>query len=468
MKPDTITMNLDEEFKAGLNVLRPFILRLSSVEDAKLTRLWLEKLHEAVDERKLRNIFLRELTDQVQCGKLRFPFNKPPPMSPLYLCQDGGGERYSSSDSYSGSSRYFNPRGDAPLVEKRWNNEPPGADSTVSVNGDQIGRCRGQFGRHGIRYRLPRRRRRLSERSGDHPEEVGGLLSTISSLQARNEALAQEIKLYQGSAANTQKNLDSVQQEVSILKNKLEEMRALNSCIEESNTNVVNDYRKVLTESVKRLSDRLDAVSKRNASLEEKLEKLKNERRGLSSNNVTETEMRKTIKKLKKELEAEKRNRGAEIQALKKLLTQKENQLGQLDSHVQHQCDKMQKEVSSMKHEITRNPSLVYPTPMFKEKISGLRKHVYHVEKTNKRILEVFERKLNQYKEECDRKINYLQNQVVCKDRLANNLQTALKKAESQYRKHISELQESCKAQRIFDHQRITSLEERLRKRLFE
>uniref|UniRef100_A0A0A9W0C0 DUF4485 domain-containing protein n=1 Tax=Lygus hesperus TaxID=30085 RepID=A0A0A9W0C0_LYGHE len=119
MKPDTITMNLDEEFKAGLNVLRPFILRLSSVEDAKLTRLWLEKLHEAVDERKLRNIFLRELTDQVQCGKLRFPFNKPPPMSPLYLCQDGGGERYSSSDSYSGSSRYFNPRGDAPLVEKR-------------------------------------------------------------------------------------------------------------------------------------------------------------------------------------------------------------------------------------------------------------------------------------------------------------------------------------------------------------
>ncbi|KAF6200557.1 hypothetical protein GE061_005000 [Apolygus lucorum] len=467
MKPDALTMNLDEEFKAGLNVLRPFILRLSSVEDAKLTRLWLEKLHEAVDERKLRNIFLRELTDQVQCGKLRFPFNKPPPLSPLYLCQDGGGERYSSSDSCSGSSKYFNPRKEGLFAEKRWINEAHNADSTASAYGD-LRRGQGQSGRHGVRYRLPRRRRRFSERSEDQPEDVSGLLGTISSLQARNEALAQEIKLYQGSAANTQKNLDSVQQEVSILKNKLEEMRALNSCIEESNTNVVNDYRKVLTESVKRLSDRLDAVSKRNVTLEEKLEKLKNERKYLSSNNVTETEMRKTIKKLKKELEVERRSRGAEIEGLKKLLTQKENQLGQLDSHVQHQCDKMQKEVSSMKHEITRNPSLVYPTPMFKEKISGLRKHVYHVEKTNKRILEVFEKKLNQYKEECDRKINSLQKQVVCKDRLANNLQTALKKAETQYRKHISELQESCKAQRIFDHQRITSLEERLRQRLFE
>ena len=76
-------LKLDENFKDILSRVRPYIVSLTSKEDAQLCKVWLEKLSAISTQRKLRNEYLLELHRQLSLGRIENIFRKPPPKGVL-------------------------------------------------------------------------------------------------------------------------------------------------------------------------------------------------------------------------------------------------------------------------------------------------------------------------------------------------------------------------------------------------
>ena len=79
---DESVRKLDREFEDILARLRPYLLSLGAhPAEARLARLWLDRLNCAEDQRNRRNDYLLELYKQLRPGDdagLRPPFDKPP------------------------------------------------------------------------------------------------------------------------------------------------------------------------------------------------------------------------------------------------------------------------------------------------------------------------------------------------------------------------------------------------------
>ena len=76
-------LKLDENFKEILTQVRPYIVDLTSKDDAHLCKIWLEKLSGISTQRQLRNEYLLELHRQLSLGQIDNIFRKPPPSGPL-------------------------------------------------------------------------------------------------------------------------------------------------------------------------------------------------------------------------------------------------------------------------------------------------------------------------------------------------------------------------------------------------
>ncbi|XP_047358458.1 uncharacterized protein LOC124952504 [Vespa velutina] len=73
----------DEFFKETLISVKPFILKLTSVTDAQLCKVWLDKLNLSSSQRSLRNEYLLELYQQLKRGHVGGVFSEPPPLGSL-------------------------------------------------------------------------------------------------------------------------------------------------------------------------------------------------------------------------------------------------------------------------------------------------------------------------------------------------------------------------------------------------
>lgn len=73
----------DEFYKKTLISVKPFILKLTSVTDAQLCKVWLDKLSLSSSQRSLRNEYLLELYQQLKRGHLGGIFSEPPPSGSL-------------------------------------------------------------------------------------------------------------------------------------------------------------------------------------------------------------------------------------------------------------------------------------------------------------------------------------------------------------------------------------------------
>ncbi|XP_012152641.2 uncharacterized protein LOC100883904 [Megachile rotundata] len=69
---------LDECYKETLARVRPYVLELTSAENAELCKVWLHKLNAACSQRRLRNEYLLELYRQLKAGHIKGIFSKPP------------------------------------------------------------------------------------------------------------------------------------------------------------------------------------------------------------------------------------------------------------------------------------------------------------------------------------------------------------------------------------------------------
>lgn len=72
-------LKLDENFKRILTHVRPFVLNLTSVDEAHLCKIWLDKLNSIILQRNLRNEYLLELFRQLRAGTLEGIFRTQPP-----------------------------------------------------------------------------------------------------------------------------------------------------------------------------------------------------------------------------------------------------------------------------------------------------------------------------------------------------------------------------------------------------
>ncbi|XP_067214521.1 putative leucine-rich repeat-containing protein DDB_G0290503 [Linepithema humile] len=72
-------LKLDEHFKQILTHVRPYVLNLTSVDEAYLCKIWLDKLNSTISQRNLRNEYLLELSRQLRAGILEGIFKTRPP-----------------------------------------------------------------------------------------------------------------------------------------------------------------------------------------------------------------------------------------------------------------------------------------------------------------------------------------------------------------------------------------------------
>lgn len=77
------TLKLDECFKETLARVKPYILALTCADRAQLCKVWLNKLHDASSQRRLRNEYLMELYRQLKIGRIEGIFNTLPPNGSL-------------------------------------------------------------------------------------------------------------------------------------------------------------------------------------------------------------------------------------------------------------------------------------------------------------------------------------------------------------------------------------------------
>lgn len=77
------TEDLDVDFKKILCVIRQHIPYINSNVYLMQCRVWLEKLSSRTVNKKLRNLYLTELCNQIQANKLMLPFNENPPVGDL-------------------------------------------------------------------------------------------------------------------------------------------------------------------------------------------------------------------------------------------------------------------------------------------------------------------------------------------------------------------------------------------------
>lgn len=76
---DQEAVKLDETFKEILTHVRTCILQLTSADNVQLCKDWLEKLHNATSQRRLRNEYLLELCRQLRTGCIGGIFSRHPP-----------------------------------------------------------------------------------------------------------------------------------------------------------------------------------------------------------------------------------------------------------------------------------------------------------------------------------------------------------------------------------------------------
>lgn len=81
-------LKFDEHFKRILTHIRPYVSNLTSVDEAHLCKIWLDKLN-STPQRNLRNEYLLELSRQLRAGMLQGIFKTQPPndlLMPLPSC----------------------------------------------------------------------------------------------------------------------------------------------------------------------------------------------------------------------------------------------------------------------------------------------------------------------------------------------------------------------------------------------
>lgn len=75
---------LDLEFRKILCVIKPYIPCITNKSYIYYYRMWLERLSRmGPAEKQDRNVYLQELSKQIQAGALEDPFNVLPPDEPL-------------------------------------------------------------------------------------------------------------------------------------------------------------------------------------------------------------------------------------------------------------------------------------------------------------------------------------------------------------------------------------------------
>lgn len=71
-------LKLDEYFKQTLTHVRFHVMNLTTLEEANLCRIWLDKLNSVTIQRNLRNQYLLELLRQLKAGALEGIFKTKP------------------------------------------------------------------------------------------------------------------------------------------------------------------------------------------------------------------------------------------------------------------------------------------------------------------------------------------------------------------------------------------------------
>ncbi|XP_014243733.1 uncharacterized protein LOC106663398 isoform X2 [Cimex lectularius] len=303
---DPVQNSLEEKFKAALSSVRPVHLSLLTYEEEQLSRLWILKLKSSEDGH-LRVQLMRELARQIRGKKLSSPFNKYPPegKSLKHVTYKDFGD---TLDLYEEDSSALSTE----LLDVQSNlAENTTEDEEFDYNRDRNPKHKSIF------------------TSFQNKEPINA--KTVSFLKSQNDALLHEVCIYQKASKRNEKKMECVSREVEDLKLKLLDLQRINKTIEESHSEVINDYKAALIETTDELTSRLEILTRKNDEIGKALINLKKKYREPSPlGKKAYMELVAVTRKLSAELKMERAKRKAEVNDLQAILADKDHQIERL------------------------------------------------------------------------------------------------------------------------------------------
>jgi len=452
-------LKLDEDFKTGLQKLRPFLLKLNSPEDGKHCKLWIDKLHDSIDSRRIRNTLLEMLCSQVESGSLHHPFNKPPPQGSLRS------ECSSSSVNTDEDERGCDQSGwndscvvlETEELETTYSEFNSDCSHPTCLSGFENPMCNIQHHQSWANFPCGSG---VGRQCNDESETVQSLLETIKNLEGQNETLKQEVECHKNTCNQAQAKLQEVNIEVLTLRERLAELQNLHSNIEHMHDKTIIEYKQVFGEKLRSLSDKLlDAVWK-NTSLESSFSEIAKKVQVNETKCATDSEKERNqeIKQLRNDFDMEIEIKVKEIQALKGMLSKKSEEIQKMKKKMKSDCDKMQSEISSMKEEMRR--SAEESDERLKEKVNKLKKTAFKMHYKLKKGEKHYEECINSLKRDHEIELMSLKTQL--KTQNTDQIESLLNHLEVKYKNLVKSIQAKATQQRNCDLMRIKQLEEEL------
>ncbi|KAK2576348.1 hypothetical protein KPH14_005705 [Odynerus spinipes] len=262
----------DEFFKRTLTSVRPFILNLTSAEDAQLCKIWLDKLSLSSSQRSLRNDYLLELYQQLKRGHVGGVFSKPPPVGSLSPLPKSYRMVYISSSlsDVSESSASYQKWEETNKHTKR--TYPQSITSRVQCDTNSTSTS------HCVRTIKPSSSDQFYDeeeiidksRFRIHRHHIDTLIATIKELRKQNKHLHQELLEYQEINAtneNLHSNVRQLTSEITALKAKLLEVQKVKDVLESTHKETIQQYKNKVAEQFSKLKFQLHESECKNETL---------------------------------------------------------------------------------------------------------------------------------------------------------------------------------------------------------
>ncbi|XP_033214880.1 protein Hook homolog 3-like isoform X2 [Belonocnema kinseyi] len=436
-------LKLDENFKEILSRVRPYIVNLTSKEDAQFCKVWLEKLSTISTQRKLRNEYLLELYRQLSLGRIESTFRKPPPggiLIPLpvsYQVENISSSCTEVTDWGSTSCSMVkkpNARNDFRKYSKSKaslrRRDTDSTDPSFSfIEDDKLDKSQLQL------YR----------------QRIEALTVIVKELQIQNERLNKEILQCQEKCSVEtpclKANIRQLNSEIAILKAKLVEVQQMKEVLEVNHKEIVQQYKITMTDQFNKLKARLQEAQSKNIvlddnilSITQKLEEVTREKD--EKVKMVEKEWSKKYEDTHKDYESLLQNKEKELQIKNEVISQKEAELAQKD-HVKReemvslinqikeleikleakiedeeklqdmlvkQCALMKEEFAKMRDDIEfasqkQNEGLI-------NKVEALKKNVLKLEKSKAKLAYDYEKRISQILKSKELELKTLQFQL--------------------------------------------------------
>ncbi|KAG7210437.1 hypothetical protein KM043_011969 [Ampulex compressa] len=254
---DKEALKLDQCFKETLIRVRPYIVQLTSPEEAQLCKLWIDKLNYASSQRTLRNEYLLELCRELKSGHIGGIFSEPPqngllvPLPKAYHMAHASSSLSELSDSCT---------------------SPP-SERSVKHNQKKYPRNKAALGRTRVALNARQHARTMEFSPAPHFYEKDMIPKNhphgIVELQTHNEDF-KLLRHQRNNRSNGRLYIDIKQltAEAALLRTRLMETEERNSILEINHKRLIQYYNNTIVDQVDKLKHQLYEAQKKNEILD--------------------------------------------------------------------------------------------------------------------------------------------------------------------------------------------------------